>query len=442
MEETSLKMIDEKIKEFGPQLIGFTTISTQYPFISRVASHVKTHWPSIFLLVGGAYISLAPHNVLSDEFDALCIGEGEYPTAELVAQLEAGEYPHKIQNLWIKKKDKSIEKNPTRPYIQNIDSLPFPDRRMWKDLIENGEGSKQVVLAARGCPFKCTYCSNHALKKVASSEYVRFRSEEDILKEILFLSEQYPENRRIYFQAETLNINKKWVIELCNQLELFNETLDKPFQYSCNFFVIRKFLDEEIFMAFRRANFVSISIGLESGSERIRKEVLKRNYSNEDFLKAASLTRSYGMKLYVYNIIGIPGETLQDYNETVRINNLVNPDISFTNIFIPYPGTDLYEVCKAQGLVKCPFGVSYERQKAPVDMPGFSKKEIERAYHWFEYRVYKGHKSFRFRLKSVLERKVESNHITNCLYSRLRQGYSKVRSNVAFRNKQININHS
>jgi len=430
MEEVSLDMVDKKIKEFEPQLICFTTVTTQYLFISRVASHIKNHWSSIFLFVGGAYVSLAPHNVLSDDFDALCIGEGEFPTAELVAQLEAGQYPSNILNLWIKRKDKTIEKNPTRPFMQNIDSLPFPDREMWKSLIDVKYNHKQFVFCARGCPFTCTYCANHALKKLASDKYVRFRSVENILKEISFLNKQYPKSRQIYFQAETFNLNRKWLLELCDRLESFNATLKEPYSYSCLVYVIEKFLNEEIFSAFQRANIVAISIGLESGNERIRKEVLKRYYSNEDFLKAVSLARSHGIKVSIFNLIGLPGETKKDHMETVRINNLARPDRSYQSVFIPYPGTDLYDVCKDQGLVKNHFGVTFERQKALVDMPGFAKKEIEHAYKWFEFRIYKGQKNLFSRLQYVFDRQALSNYTTHYVSSKIRRFHNRLKFKI------------
>lgn len=386
------RVIDKYFKEFSPELVCFTAVSTEYPFIAEVARHIKTKWPKVFLLIGGPHVTLNPDGVLSDNFDALCIGEGENPTLELVEQLEKKIVPSKIPNLWIRNGFK-VEKNPTRPFLQDLDSLPFPDREMWKEWIEERPGSRYAVLVGRGCPFQCTYCSNHKLRQVSSGPYVRFRSPENIIAEIKDIIEKFPmKKREIYLEIETFGADKKWAINLCSKLEHFNKTLEEPLSFGVNIRITPNADLEDLFCALKKANFRSINIGLEAGSEKVRREFLRRNYSNQDIINAVNLARKYGLKVTFFNMVGLPGETLEDFKETIRINRTCLPDQHFTSIFFPYPGTDAYSICKEKGLLKESSGPEMERMKATLDMPGFSKKQIQKNYIWFDYNVYKGHK--------------------------------------------------
>ncbi|MCJ7653279.1 MAG: hypothetical protein MUO75_06225, partial [Actinobacteria bacterium] len=120
------------------------------------------------------HASLNPDDCLKSSFDAVCIGEGEYPTLELVEHLERGLSPTGIPNLYLKRGE-NIERNPTRPFLRDLEGLPFPDRDMWVPWVANPL-SRPSVLVGRGCPFQCTYCCNHALGRLAEGRYVRLRS--------------------------------------------------------------------------------------------------------------------------------------------------------------------------------------------------------------------------------------------------------------------------
>ena len=182
LDKINKKIIDKHIKNFNPGLIGFTAVSTDYQNAAEIAGYIKKTYPDIFLLIGGPHASLNPEQVIKDDFDALCVGEGEYPTLEIVQQLEKNVNVGQIQNLWIKK-EVNIEKNNPRTLLDYLDILPFPDRSMWYKWIDNPRLGYTVLLG-RGCPFMCTYCSNHALRKLAKGRYVRFRSPEIIINEI------------------------------------------------------------------------------------------------------------------------------------------------------------------------------------------------------------------------------------------------------------------
>ena len=401
----NLMIVQNAMEAFRPQLLCFSAVSSEYPFIASIASQIKNRHPKLYSLIGGVHASLKPDEVIKDSFDALCIGEGEYPTLELIQSLERNEIPACIESLWLKH-EHGIEKNRIRPYIENLDSLPFLDRALWQEWIEERQDSQHSILLGRGCPFECSYCSNHALKKIAPGQYVRLRSVDNITKELRKIAEDFPHNRNAYLEIETFYVNKEWAIELCKQLAALNASLNEPFRFGVNLRITPNTDYDELFRECRKSNFRFINIGLESGSEKIRKDVLRRIYSNNDVIKTVTTARRHNLQVAFYNIIGLPGETFEDFQETKRINRTCQPDWMMTSIFFPYPGTDLYELSKQKGYFQGSLDTQMERSKAVLSLPHFPGKQIQKAYEWFYFDVYKGHKPLQVLLLRVFTLKL------------------------------------
>lgn len=385
--------IDAYIKKHKPGLICFTTVATEYEFIASIASYIKSKYPDIFLLVGGPHVSLNPETVIKDNFDALCVGEGEYPALELASQLKKRKRPSNIHNLWFKYKNGDIQRNLSRPFFEELESLPFPDRSMWEDWIEISPVCKLSVLLGRGCPFNCTYCSNHALRKVSPGVYVRVRSIKNIIDELEVLAENYPHVKTVHLEIETIGVNKEWTILLAQAIQKFNKSKENRYFFSVNLRITPKTNYRKMFSTFKKAGIGALRIGLESGSEKIRTSILRRVYTNKDIINAVKMAKKLGLQVVFFNLIGVPGETWKDFQKTIRINRICQPEDLMTSIFVPYPGTDLYWRCQEEGLLKRPLNFKMERAKAILNLPGFSKRQIQHAYVWFDYYVYKGYMS-------------------------------------------------
>jgi radical SAM superfamily enzyme YgiQ (UPF0313 family) len=251
------------------------------------------------------------------------------------------------------------------------------------------------LLLGRGCPFSCTYCCNHALRRIAGGTYVRYRSPENIIDELKDIRRRDPEQREFSLEIETLTLDKQWCLELCRQLAGYNRTLKRKLILTANFRVTPNLNLHDYFKAFKRAGFRYIFMGLESGSERIRRTILNRRYTNEDIIRAVRLGKRYGLKMGLYNMLGLPGETIKDIRETVDVNRRCQPDWIFTSIFYPYPATKLYEHCEKKKLLPDPLPTECERGKAVLDLPGLSRQQVEEEYRWFDFNVYKGYRPTR-----------------------------------------------
>lgn len=144
----------------------------------------------------------------------------------------------------------------------------------------------------------------------------------------------------------------KWTLDLCSKLEQFNKTLDEPISFGTNLRVVPNMNTEDLFSALKRCNFKYVNTGLESGSESLRNKLLKRNYSNEDVIRAVTSARKYDLKVPFFNMVGIRGEARADLAETVNMNRICLRDSNYLAISYPYPGTNLYFSCIENGLIK------------------------------------------------------------------------------------------
>jgi anaerobic magnesium-protoporphyrin IX monomethyl ester cyclase len=411
------------LQRFQPRLFCLTAVSTQFPLICDIAEAIKKLDPAIFVVLGGAHASLMPEEAIASPFiDAVCVGEGDTAIVELATQIQTGRQPTGIPNLWLKQPGTNVvEKNESAPFLRNLDSLPFIDRELWRPWIHEPERDPSV-LVGRGCPFRCSYCSNHMLGKLASGAYVRFRSPANIIAEIEQIT-QDAKVTNVYLEVETIGVKVDYAFQLCQALINFNAQRDTPIQFKINLAVTHKLVQDidllnRLFTEFKRANIVTINIGLESGSERIRNEVLRRpSYSNEDILYFCSLAKKYDIKITMFVMMGLPGESIADFRETLRIVRLCEPHNIWLSIYYPYPGTDLYRIAKQKRLfMEETISHVLERRRAYLNLPEFSKWRIIKEYIFFKYNVYKGKQSLRQRISYAIRAAVEMNQRLENVY--------------------------
>ena len=383
---------------FNPGLVCFTAVSSQFPAIVEVAAEFRRQAPGLFQVLGGHHATLSPEHALGGSaVDAICVGEGDRAAVRLAAALAAGEAPRDIPNLWIRDRDGgAVNKTPPEPFLQDLDALPFVNRRHWRRWV-NDPDTTSVIVLGRGCPYSCTYCSNHALMKVATGKYVRMRSSANIIAEIRQVAVQYPTVREIYLEIETIGAIPKAAVELAEALAAFNAERAEPLAFGVNLAVTTRLTQDREFAGallarFRRANIRYVNVGLESGSERVRREILRRPvYTNTDIIDFCRLVKEHGIEINLYAMIGLPGETPAEFRETAELVRTCNPHRTFFGIFYPYPGTDLYRVAAEKGYFK-PGGIDWraERSRAVLDMPGFPRYRIFWYYHLFYFYAYRG----------------------------------------------------
>ncbi len=286
--------------------------------------------------------------------------------------------------------------NQPRPFQADLDSLPDEDITLWENDVAGRSGLFEVVVG-RGCPNRCSYCSNHALAALAPGRFVRFRSPQRLVEEIRRQVERYPFIRGIILRAETLSVDLPYTLALCSALLEMNRGLSRPLAFTMPVSPRREILERSDFFSTLKATGVScLNMALESGSARVRREILRRPiYSNDDVIAICRTARGAGIAVSLCSMMGLPGETLADYRETVACVRAANPDHAHLYIFYPYPGTDLYQRAKEMslfsGAIVNPAG---ERKVARLDQPGFRRRRVQWEYLVFPYRVFHGQQSW------------------------------------------------
>jgi len=338
------KLIQE-IKDASPHLVAFSSNTLEFTNVILASKWIKEEL-QLPTLVGGWHSSINPEDVMEcEDIDMLCIGEGEYAILELAEKLEANRNILNIRNLWIRKSG-HITKNPLRPLINNLDELPSPDRELFDyDNILRQRRREASFTSSRGCPFNCTFCCNNALRRlyINKGKYVRLRSVGNVLDEIQEVANRW-DLRSICFDDDLFTSSRDWIRLFCTE---YPKRFDIPF--SCN--VRIETMNEEVISHLKSAGCNMVRVGIETGNEWLRRNVLKKKTSNENLKRAFGIIQESGIKTTAFNMIGLPYETPKMIEETLQLNKQLQVDFSTTNIFYPYQGTDLYNLCLKEGFL-------------------------------------------------------------------------------------------
>jgi anaerobic magnesium-protoporphyrin IX monomethyl ester cyclase len=339
-------VLSEHLVSTTPTLVAFSVTSNMLPFAREWSSWAKqvTTDPIIF---GGTHPTMSPSSTIAlPGVDIVCQGEGEGALLELCSRIQAGEKYSDIANLWVRSGD-SVTRNPLRPLISKLDQLPFAERAIfdYHNLYHEREG-QATVMVSRGCPYDCTYCCNQTLRKTYAGlgKYVRFRGVESAIKELMSIATMYKWVRGFVFDDDILPLDKRWFAEFA---EAYGSEIRLP--YACN--IKPNLLSKEVVNLLAGSGCTELRMGIESGNERIRNEVMKRHLSEDKLLEAARLARERGIRLFSFNIVGLPGETVCDMLDTVKLNARIGSGTQRVTIFYPFQHTPLWELCREQGLL-------------------------------------------------------------------------------------------
>lgn len=211
-------------------------------------------------------------------------------------------------------------------------------------------------MAGRGCPYRCAFCFNHVAQKVAEGQYVRWRSPERVCEELVEMRDRW-RRRLVSFQDDTLTLNKEWFLEFARHYE---EKVRLP--YVCHVRADR--VDDDIAEALRSSGCVRAVMGLESGSDYLRNEIMGKRVTTRQILDASRRLTERGIELLTQNMFGVPGETPATALETIYLNIRCGASVLILYFFQPYPGTRLAERAREMGL-----------WQGEVD-------DIDDSYHW------------------------------------------------------------
>lgn len=329
-------------REYKPDVVGFTALTGFQRRWLRVARSIKQSLerPPV-IIFGGPHPTFFPEIIIEDGIDLACRGEGEGVIADLLDGLDAGaESFRDIPNIVTKSEGRFIA-SPMRPLV-DLDSLPFADREISFAYPFIRKDPNVHFIAGRGCPYSCSFCFNRRMSELCRDlgPQVRFRSVANLIEEISEVNRRWG-IKVVYFQDDTFVLNKKWLFEF---LDAYGKKLRIPFYCT----VRADLVTNEMAKALKDAGCYRVSFGVESGVEEIRRKVLNKNIADDRIRETAAALRDAGISFQTTNMMGLPGETLDDAFKTIELNVEIGADAAWTSLFQPYPGTDLGELSFAE----------------------------------------------------------------------------------------------
>lgn len=366
-EKGKTEQVLAEVSARAPLLVGFSVTSMNFQWAVDLSLRLKAL--GIPVIFGGPHPTYFPEFIETEGVDIICAGEGEYPLLDLIQALESGSDFTGIKNLWVKSGG-NIFRNELRCLIEDLDSLPYIDREIfYKDSRLLAGFSSKRFLVGRGCPYNCTYCHNHELRLAYAGKgrFVRFRSPQNIIDEMKKVREDYG-MKTVSFCADTFTLYPR----LSEFLDLYKKEIGLPFFCQGRF----NELTEEIARKLGEAGCFYMALGVESGNERLRNIVLKRNMSDGQIASGSALLHKYGIKFIAYVMFGLPGETLAEALSTVEMLGRIGADSIAPTIYQPIIKTELWTYMEQHGLFeeKAAQSFSHYSYSSPVKMA--HKREI------------------------------------------------------------------
>jgi radical SAM superfamily enzyme YgiQ (UPF0313 family) len=352
-----------------PDIVGITLTTERYKPSLQIARIVKEAFPKCLTVIGGHHVTFEDEKALQEcaSLDIVVRKEGEYTMLELAERVEAGNDYHDVLGITCRK-DGRILKTPDRPYIENLDELPFPARHFWPIECLQRYGTVVFdVLTSRGCSYWCSFCSE---VRVSGRKY-RVRSSKNVVDELEFLKNTYGAEYFSFVDA-TFTVDQDRTAELCE--EIINRKLKIRWVAGTRVDMVTK----ELLLKMKEAGCVSMWYGVESGTQTVLDE-MRKGITVEQTIRAFNWTKEVGLKPDPNVVLGFPGETKETAWKTIKLVEKLTPDyMGIYTIATPYPGTPLYDLVKENGWLKVTDFDKYDRETPTFETPWLSMKELKK----------------------------------------------------------------
>jgi anaerobic magnesium-protoporphyrin IX monomethyl ester cyclase len=344
-----------------PLFIGISLMSVEYRLAVQLTQVLKSQFPSTPVLWGGIHPTIAPETCV-DYADFVCVGEGENLIVDFAHAVVNKSGIEDLCSLVFRSTDQVI-RNPLYPLtdlsvIPAYEHIPKDSFLLHKETMipldistfrkyAKYSGTTYSIMSSRGCPFSCTYCCNNALAKITGSRKIRFREPESVIDELRRAISQYPFIEYINFQDDCfLSRSDEKMEHFCH---LYKREIKLPFIARS----IPTFVTERKIASMKSAGLAWISIGLQSGSDRVCREIFGRRSGRQAFLKAAKAIKHHDLAAFYDVILDNPFETVSDQIDTV-LTLMETPKPFYTQFFSLslYPGTELRQQALDEGMIK------------------------------------------------------------------------------------------
>jgi anaerobic magnesium-protoporphyrin IX monomethyl ester cyclase len=369
-----------EISKRQPDIVGVTSSTLTYQSALKLVKIAKEACPNCITVAGGSHVTFWDDKALEEcpELDIVVRREGENTLLELVQRIEAGKVYNDVIGTTCRKEGK-IVRNPDRPYIEDLDSLPFPARHLWP--MERFREYEDILYLAtsRGCVYWCEFCTT---VRMHGRKY-RMRSPKNVVDELELLHKTYGISK-FTFCDDAFTVDQPRTEALCTEI------LKRGLKIEWNCGTRVDMITKELLVKMKEAGCISVWFGVESGSQQVL-DAMKKGITPELTTKVLGWVRELGLKPVPNVILGFPGETKKSAWETIKFVEKVAPDdVGFYNVATPFPGTPMYDLVKEKGWLRVTDFDKYDTTKPIFETPWLSMKELgklrEGAFHHFYLR--------------------------------------------------------
>lgn len=319
--------------------------------VRETVASLRLKAPHVRIMLSGIHPSALPERTLKEEdVSFVCIGEGFATTLQLIQTIKSNKNDYKIDGLWYKEKGKIISNLPAC-LIKNLDNIPSV---AW-DLLEIdeyrahnwhcfGDLKKRkpyaAIFTSFGCPFNCTYCNIKAMYD--SKPGIRFRSPEKVVEEIEMLNKKY-KVKNIKFLDELFVLNETHVNEICDLI------IKKDLELNIWAYARVDTVNEQILKKLKQAGVNWLAYGIEAGNKRVRDDVQKSQFGQDQIIKTIKMTRDAGVCSIGNFMFGLPEDNLETMQQTLDLAKKLKCEYANFYTVMAYPGSKLYEECVKNG---------------------------------------------------------------------------------------------
>jgi len=351
----SIEQVLNRIPE-NTDIIGFSCMfSPHWPLLRDLVDRIRNRFPHIFMVAGGEHVTALPEfSLRNSELDAAVLGEGELIFPSLIKAFRNNENFQDIKGVAFKNRvTGKIVVNTNEKRIADLDSIPWPDwdsfpiEKYIKADLQNGvnRGRSMPIVATRGCPHRCSFCSN---MKMWRGIY-KVRDPADVVSEI----ENYMKKWDIVnfnFQDLTAFLNKQWISKLSD--EIINRDLHISWQLPSGIRIEN--FDNEVAISIYKSGCRNMAFAPESASSEILESV-KKDVDLQQIQRAIKIAVANDINLSCFFVIGFPLETDETLHATLKfVKKLAHLGVSDIGLaqFVPYPGSELFEQLLQSGEIK------------------------------------------------------------------------------------------
>lgn len=359
------KDLKTKIKEFNPDLIGFSIYTATYGKAQDILKLLKKDFPDIKVVFGGPHITALPEQTMEETplLDYVIPVEGEYTLLELAQ----GKDLKDILGLVYREKNKMI-KNPPRPLVETLDELPHPARHLllssqhYHDLATRSiRGIIVTLITSRGCPSNCHFCDQTMGKKWRGHSVDYIFEEIDSIKENI---------AKIDFEDDNFALNRKRLEEFCRK------KIERGDKWKWNCYMRLDSMDDDIISLMKKAGCYCIFVGIESGNNEMLK-FINKNITTDLIRKKINILKKHKVEVHGSIILGYPKETKKTLKQTIDFALFLPLDGITVNIFTPFPKTVLAEKAGSYGVVSNDWADYSPHSPKPAFVPnGFTAEEL------------------------------------------------------------------